>query len=97
MPDDMFMVDLAELGGAIPQVSNQRDAIQTGSTRTKATFNNIEDHWKSPSGTSFATLATQFNAVSDELVALVDEGIGRMRTAHTNYLNTEGVNTRNYE
>jgi hypothetical protein len=37
--------------------------------RVKSTFANVEDHWKSPSGISFVTPATNVNGVSDELVS----------------------------
>jgi WXG100 family type VII secretion target len=96
MADGSFMVDLAALGSAIDQVSGQRDAIQGGIQRVKTTFTNVEDHWKSPSGTSFVALATHFNGVTDELMSLLDEGIGRMRTAYNNYAETEATNTGNY-
>jgi uncharacterized protein YukE len=97
MPDDLFMVDLPELGSAIDRVSGERDAIQAGLTRAKATFANIEDHWRCPSGTTFESLAGQLSALSDELVALLDEAIERMRTTHINFSNTEAVNTGNLQ
>jgi uncharacterized protein YukE len=94
--DGSFMVDLAALGDAINKVSTERDAMGNGIQRVKSTFVNVEDHWKSPSGSSFATLATNFNGVADELMALFDDAIQRMRVAYQNYSDTENTNTTNY-
>ncbi len=96
MADGSFMVDLAALRSAIDQVSGERDAIHGGIMRVRSTFSNVEDHWKSPSGTSFITLATNFNGVSADLMSLLDEAIRRMWTAYDNYVNTEATNTGNY-
>lgn len=96
MPDSSFMVDLAALLTAIDQVSGQTDAIRGGVRQVKTTFAEVEGHWRSPSGTSFATLATEFNGLSDQLVSLLEEAIGRMRTAYNNYAQAEVTNTNNY-
>jgi len=61
---DFFMVELAELNAAIDGVSAERDAIQAQITRVRATFDDVEAHWKSPSGTSFAALVPQFNSLA---------------------------------
>jgi uncharacterized protein YukE len=90
-----FDVDLAALNDAIGQVSAERENMHGGIQSLRTTFSNVEDHWKSPAGTSFVGLTTNFNSVTDNLMSVLDEAIGRMRTAHQNYVTTEATNTRN--
>ena len=90
-----FEVDLAALGHAIDRVSGEREAMHGGITSLRSTFRNIEDHWKSPAGNSFPTLATNFNSVSDNLMAVLDDAISRMRKAHQLYAATEATNKKN--
>jgi WXG100 family type VII secretion target len=90
-----FDVDLAALNDAIGHVSTERETMRGGIQSLRATFNNVEDHWKSPAGTSFVGLATNFNSVTDNLMSVLDEAIGRMRTAYQNYVATEAANTQN--
>ncbi|ASW55409.1 WXG100 family type VII secretion target [Plantactinospora sp. KBS50] len=91
-----FRVDLAALAEAIGKVSGERTTISGGISSLKTTFTNVESHWQGPAATSFGTLVTNFNNATDTLMSLLDEAIGRMRTAHGNYAATEQTNTRNY-
>ena len=95
--DGSFMVDLAALSDAIGQVSAQRDAMQAGIQSLRSTFSNVEDHWQSPAGTSFVEVTTHFNSVTDNLMAVLEEGISRMNTAYQNYSSTESTNTQNLQ
>jgi YD repeat-containing protein len=90
-----WAVDIPALGDAIVKVSGQRDLLVDNVRQLKTTFVNIENHWKSPAGTSFSTLATNFNSATDGLVTLLDEAVSRMRTAYNNYVATESTNTAN--
>lgn len=92
-----FSVDLAALGDAIGQISGERDTISGGITSLRGTFTTVEDHWKSPAGDSFGTLVTKFNSVTDTMMGLLDEAIGKMRTARDNYASTEQTNTDNLQ
>jgi WXG100 family type VII secretion target len=91
-----FTVDLAALNDAIGQVSAERDTIQGGVATLRATFQDIESEWKSPAGTSFLTLTTTFNTITDRLMTVLEDAIDRMRTAHQNYATTEEQNTGNW-
>jgi len=95
--DGSFMVDLAALSTAIDQVSGQRDVMHDGIQSIRSTFSNIEDHWRSPAGNSFVGATTNFNSVTDNLMAVLDESINMMRTAYQNYASTEGTNTQNLQ
>jgi uncharacterized protein YukE len=90
-----FMVDLTALDHAIHRVSAERDVIHGGVHSLRSTFRNVEDHWQCPSGDSFVSLATNFNGVTDELLAVLDDAIGKMRAAYNNYYATEVANTNN--
>src|SRR5260370_13694098 len=90
-----FMVDLAALSEAISKMSGERDAMQGGIESLRSTFTNVEDHWQSPAGSSFVPLTTNFNSVTDQLMAVLDDAISRMRTAYQNYVATEAGNTKN--
>jgi YD repeat-containing protein len=90
-----WAVDIPALGNSIVKVSGQRDMLVDNVRQLKTTFVNIENHWKSPAGTSFTTLSTNFNAATDALVGLLDEAVSRMRTAYNNYVATESTNAAN--
>ena len=91
------MVDLGALSDAIAKVSAERDVATGGIQSLRSTFNIIEDHWQSPAGSSFVGLVANFNSVADRLMAVLDDAISRMRTAHQNYAATEAANTRNLQ
>ncbi len=92
-----FMVDLGALSDAIAKVSAERDAMHGGIQTLRSKFNNIQDHWQSPAGSSFVGLVANFNSVADRLMAVLDDAISRMRTAYHNYAATEAANTRNLQ
>jgi WXG100 family type VII secretion target len=89
------MVDLAALSDATNRISGERDAMQGGIQSLRSTFGLIEDHWQSPAGTSFVGLTANFNSAADNLMAVLDDAIGRMRTSYQNYASTEATNTQN--
>lgn len=92
-----FMVDLGALQDAIGSVSTERDTINEGITRMRATFAQVEEKWQGPAGSSFVSLAATFNPAADKLTALLEEAVGKMQAAHDNYAATEQVNGTNYE
>jgi WXG100 family type VII secretion target len=92
---DGFAVDLAALAHAIDQVSGERDTMHGEIHSLRSTFGNVEDHWKSPAGSTFVGLTTTFNSATDNLMAVLEEAINRMRTAYHNYAATEATNTNN--
>ncbi|HEY2794024.1 MAG TPA: hypothetical protein VGJ28_16780 [Micromonosporaceae bacterium] len=96
MPDGTsFTVDLAALSHAIDRVSAERETMNGGIQSLRTTFGNVEDHWRSPAGNSFVDLTTSFNTVTDNLMAVLDEAIGRMRSTYNGYVSTESTNTTN--
>ncbi len=97
MTPKAWSVDLPALHDAIYSVSFQRDSIESGVRSIRFTFKNIEDHWRSPAGDSFVVVTTNFNSVIDNLMAVLDEAIGRMRSSYQNYLSTEGANAKNLQ
>jgi hypothetical protein len=40
---------------------------------------------------------TNFNSVTDNLMAVLDDAISQMNTAYQNYLSTEAANTKNLQ
>jgi len=90
-----FMVDLAALSDAIGQVSGERDTMAGGITSLRSIFSQIEDSWQSPAASTFVSATENFNAVTDNLMGLLDDAISRMRTAYQNYSSTEATNTQN--
>jgi WXG100 family type VII secretion target len=92
-----FMVDLRALSDAIVKVSAQRDAMNGEIQTLRSTFNNIQNDWQSPAGSSFVGLVANFNSVADHLMAILDDAISRMRTAYQNYAATEAANLRNLQ
>jgi WXG100 family type VII secretion target len=95
--DGIFTVDLGALSDAIGQVSAEREAMQGGIQGLRSVFSNVESHWQSPAGTSFVSLTTKFNSVTDNLMEVLDEAIDRMNTAHQNYSSTEATNAQNLQ
>ncbi len=92
-----FMVDLAALSHAIGKVSAHRDAMKGGIQGLRTTFNNVADIWLCPAGTTFVSATAHFNSVTDNLTSLLDDAIGRMQTAHDNYVSAETTNTSNLQ
>ncbi len=90
-----FECDLRALAVAIERVSAERDAIHGGIASVRSTFGHVEGHWRSPAGNSFVLATTHFNSVTDNVVEVLDEAIGRMRKAYQNYASTEACNTKN--
>src|SRR5260370_1959858 len=97
MTPKAWSVDLPALHDAIYSVSFQRDSIESGVRSIRFTFKNIEDHWRSPAGDSFVVVTTNFNSVIDNLMAVLDEAIGRLRSSYQNYLSTEAANAKNLQ
>jgi hypothetical protein len=95
MADGSFMVDLAALGSAIGQVSGERDAIQAGIGRLKAIFTNVEDHWQSPSGTSFTWPPTSIVSATICCPCSTRRSAG-CKPPTTTMTSTEATNTGNF-
>ena len=91
-----YQVDVAALDAAIDQVAAEHQQILAGVNWLKNGFTEAEGYWKSPAGNSFAALGDEFIAAANQVVTLLDEAIGRMRTASQNYKLAEEDGTTNY-
>ncbi|HEY3505734.1 MAG TPA: WXG100 family type VII secretion target [Actinocatenispora sp.] len=88
-----WKVDLEALHNAITAVQAERDGLETDLKSVDGVFTNIQDNWKSPAGTSFGLLSTDFHKATRDLTDALDEALSRMRSSYKNYVDSEAKNS----
>jgi YD repeat-containing protein len=92
-----WAVDLPALANAATRVATEQQVISNAASSLSAAFTRVEGIWDGPAGATLVPLASTFNTVTDQLVALLDDAVNRMRTAYQNYVSTETTNTSNLQ
>lgn len=87
-----FQVDVGRLGDAITTIQGAKDAIDDDVRSISTLLTGLEGSWSSPAGTSYATIVDAVGPAMAGLAGLLGEILGRMRTAHLNYVHTEETN-----
>ncbi|MBM7091496.1 WXG100 family type VII secretion target [Streptomyces sp. NPDC012461] len=90
-----FTVALGELRSAIDTLRRENEHVSTLVNQIHGHFEATQNFWKSPSSSSFETMAEWFTRSSRDLEEILAEAALRMQTSYDNYVQAEHSNTRN--
>jgi WXG100 family type VII secretion target len=90
-----FTVDLAALHDAIGTVQAAAGAIEADTRTVTTQLTALEAEWVSPSGATFAEIASATQTAMQNMNNLLADIVARMRLSYQNYLVTEQANTSN--
>jgi uncharacterized protein YukE len=76
-------------------VESDREEISDQFVTITNKFRDVQDAWVSPSAASFEQVSQWFDKSSKELLNLLDDAKGRLRTAYQNYHSAEETNVKN--
>lgn len=92
---EQFRVDMQEFAGAIATITSSRNAIEDDFGQIKSLFNDLHDHWQSPSGDTFESLQTGLTNSAAQMVNVLNDIVYRMNITYQNYQEAETVNAGN--
>src|SRR5690606_40883530 len=80
---------------AIDTLRRENEHVSTLVNQIHGHFEATQNFWKSPSSSSFETMAEWFTRSSRDLEEILAEAALRMQTSYDNYVQAEHSNTRN--
>lgn len=92
-----FQVDMHDFATAIATVTRCRNAIEDDFGKIKSLFNDVYDHWQSPSGDTFDSVQTALTNATDQLMSVLNDIVNRMNVTYQNYEQMETVNAGNLQ